>query len=513
MLERVTVGQTRFAMPGIAPDSRGIAIGKHGLCLFPTLEGVVGWLRLYADEDSLDEILPTAKLTRLATPLGGRALALTIPAGSSYVLDRAARCAKLAGGQTFTGTSRHFVRYRDERSPYGYDVVDLGGGGAGGELVLHGEESSGGYHPAGDLDLAQLILRLSLRRVPGGERLDGEGRARLLLTVAPGLAHGLIRYLVRNRVDAEVTQVVREKRSAFAKPGELDSYLLVRVADLPERLLAGLRGVPGVSILRPILEHVAVQVGYAHPVQLASCASLFDRGKLFLFLGDPERLDELAGPFTFSAADRLLPLSLPDTPALERTQARAAPAEPDPIGIPVRLVPTLAAPRRVVATLVGWDEASRLKKLVYALPPILLRGHQVAATERGLLLVCQPSVDIVPLGTLMTEAAPGLLIPLGMDLVPRVATEVIAAALAYKLGAPGGGSRITVFPHDGSPFFVPTSALAPLERRAVAEIPIAEAPLQPVAIAADGPGIEIKNVDVGAFSLWGYSVKVAKPKS
>ena len=96
--------------------------------------------------------------------------------------------------------------------------------------------------------------------------------------------------------------------------------------------------------------------------------------------------------------------------------------------------------------------------------------------RRGLLLICQPSVDIVPLGTLMTEAAPGLLIPLGMDLVPRVATEVIAAALAYKLGAPGGGARITVFPHDGSPFFVPTSALAPLERRAVAEIPIAEAP-------------------------------------
>jgi hypothetical protein len=516
MLERVTVGQTRFAMPGVAPDTRGIAIGKYGLCLFPTLEGVVGWLRLYADEDSLDEILPAAKLARLGTPLGGRAFGLTIPAGSSYVLDRAARCAKLAGGQTFTGTARHFVKYRDERSPYGYDVVDLGAGGQSGELVLHGDESSGGYHPAGDLDIAGIILRLSLRRVPGGERLDAEGRSRLLLTVAPGLSQGLIRYLVRNRVDAEVAQVTREKKSAFARPGESDGYMLIRTQDLPERLLAGLMGVPGVSILRPILEHVAVQVGWAHPIQLGSCASLFDRHRLHLFWGEPDQLDQLAGPFVFSQADRLLPLALPGDRAERRAEARAVPAEPDPVGIPVKLVPTLAPPRRVVATLVGWEEAARLKKLIYALPPVLLRGHQVAATERGLLLVCQPSVDVVPLGTLMCEAAPGLLIPLGMDLVPRVATDVLAAALSHQLGAPVGGQtgRITVFPHQGSPFFVPTTALAPLERRAVAEIPIPESPGVPVSVAPTDSKVEIANDPVGRFALWGYSGKgKPKPKS
>ena len=58
MLERVAQGQTRFSVPGVAPDARGIVLGRLGALLFPSLDGVVGWLRLYAGEDSLDDLLP-----------------------------------------------------------------------------------------------------------------------------------------------------------------------------------------------------------------------------------------------------------------------------------------------------------------------------------------------------------------------------------------------------------------------------------------------------------------------
>src|SRR5262245_29131690 len=126
MLEHVALGQSRFMTPGVAPDPRGVLLGRHGLILFPTLEGVVSWFRLYSSESSLGELLSGLQIVRLRTPLRSREMLLKFPATSSYAMDRASRCAQLVGGSTFTGTGKHFVKYRDDRSPYGYDATEIG---------------------------------------------------------------------------------------------------------------------------------------------------------------------------------------------------------------------------------------------------------------------------------------------------------------------------------------------------------------------------------------------------
>jgi hypothetical protein len=36
-LEHVALGQSRFMTPGVAPDPRGILLGRYGLLVFPTL--------------------------------------------------------------------------------------------------------------------------------------------------------------------------------------------------------------------------------------------------------------------------------------------------------------------------------------------------------------------------------------------------------------------------------------------------------------------------------------------
>ena len=38
---------------------------------------------------------------------------------------RVAALAKLVGGMVFTGTSRHFVQYRDLAAPFGYDALEI----------------------------------------------------------------------------------------------------------------------------------------------------------------------------------------------------------------------------------------------------------------------------------------------------------------------------------------------------------------------------------------------------
>ena len=143
-LEHVAQGQTRFFTPGVAPDPRGILLGRSCLMTFATLEGAVSWFRLYSSEASLDELLAGLTITKCRTALGSRELVVQIPAVSSYAADRAARLCRLVGGAIYTGTAKHFVKYRDDRSPYGYDAVDIGAMPGGQDFMVHGDEFAQG---------------------------------------------------------------------------------------------------------------------------------------------------------------------------------------------------------------------------------------------------------------------------------------------------------------------------------------------------------------------------------
>src|SRR5580698_8095565 len=186
-LEHVAQGQTRFFTPGVAPDPRGILLGRACLMTFPTLEGAVSWLRLYSAEASLDELLAGLEITKARTALGSREIVVQIPAVSSYAADRAARLARLVGGAMPAQT----------------------------DFMVHGDEFAQGYVREGDLPFARLLFRLSIRKIPGGENLAPEDRADLFLAVAHGLADGIIRYLWRNRVEAQAGLFTPQSTSAF----------------------------------------------------------------------------------------------------------------------------------------------------------------------------------------------------------------------------------------------------------------------------------------------------------
>ena len=103
----------------------------------------------------------------------------------------------------------------------------------------------------------------------------------------------------------------------------------------------------------------------------------------------------------------------------------------------------------------------------------------------------------MPLGQLLSELSPGLLVPLGMDVVPRVSAEVLARALGH------GSGLLTVFAHDGAPFQVAESALVPLERRALAKLEVERVEVTELSAAAViDPSVV--NDPVGRFALWGF---------
>jgi hypothetical protein len=151
----------------------------------------------------------------------------------------------------------------------------------------------------------------------------------------------------------------------------------------------------------------------------------------------------------------------------------------------------------VVATLIPVNQAARLKRILFALPPVSLRGQRISYTDRGVLVVGTENLDVIPLGQLLCELTPGLLVPLGMDVVPRVSPEVLARALGHATGI------ITVFTPDGKPFQIPESAFTSLERRALAKLDVERAGVDDLG-AEVGEDARVINDAVGRFALWGF---------
>ena len=506
MLEHVALGQVRFRVPGISPDPRGIALGRYGLLIFSSLDGVVSWFRMYSAESSLDDLMPSLAILRLRSPLGSQSVAVLVPAVSSYNLDRASRCTRLAGGRTYTGTSRHFVRYRDPDSPFGYDLDVAPTIAEGADFSCHDNSFSQEYSKEGTLAFTKLLARLSPRRLPMGRALRSHAKDELWLTVAPGLAEGLVKYLWRNRIDGEaalVRPVKGESKSSFgdevssAVSGEKSDggapFLLLSVETIPKRILDLCLGTPGISVFRKVAGNIFMQLGFHHLINLAACASLFPVDRVYLFRGETDRVDILPGPLELTPLSTMVPVSLEgEGPAPTKTLE----IDPTPMStVELKLVSTAHDSRRAVATLVPIEKASWVKKMVFLTPESMLRGHKIAVTNFGLLLFADPNTSLFPMGDLLAQVLPSVLVPVGFDIAPRVSPDVLRQALNVSPGI------LTVFPRDGRPFQIAESNLQPLDRISVAHF---ETDTARIIQPPEPPGDPIVvNDAIGRFALWG----------
>jgi hypothetical protein len=510
MLEPVALHQTRFNAPGIAPDARGIVLGRQGAVLFTSLDALVGWFRILSDEVTLDDLLPSLSIIEARSAVESLAFVVLFHAETSYLLDRAARVASLLGALSFTGSGKHFVKYRDAASPLGYDVETLAA--EPGDLVLYSDSFVQPLRKVRDIAFQQLVFRLSPRKVPGA-RLDEGERALLWLAVAPGLAASVLTYLHRNRVATAATMVEREGgRSAFGERRRLPSrYLLVRVRELPARILALMQQVPGIAAYLPVVDNVAVEAGYRHPFNLEACRSVFQASHFYLFSGAAVSdgaggvVDVVAPPRDGAGAlllvdgEKLVAVGFDLGEPLPPPRPAHA-ARPPGARVSLRLVPSLRPPRRVTGALLGWEHAEQLKQLVFALPPTVLSHCRVAAVLDGLLVLGSPGLDIVPLGEPLYEAAPSIFVPVGWELLPRIDDAI----LADRVGGVEG--RVVVFRRGAdAPIAVEESAFEPLGRKVVGRLDVETGVRSPRA-GEPRPLREpsVTNDPAGAFPLWGY---------
>src|SRR5579862_8853776 len=228
MLDRIALHQTRLRTPGLGLDAKGVALGAKGLVLLPSLDRLVAWLSVYTRDRSLEDLLPSLEIHLVRSKLGTREIALDLAAESSDRMDRVADVARLVGGFTFTGTSRHFVQYRDAAAPFGYDAAELASTDA--ALVLYHDRFTQVYELDKDVGLKSLLLRL-MPHVDPSTIEDGGPR---FIVAEQGLGPALIHYFVRSRVEGEVAVGEWPPDSAFDE-GPVRRYVM-RIPDLPKRM-------------------------------------------------------------------------------------------------------------------------------------------------------------------------------------------------------------------------------------------------------------------------------------
>lgn len=442
MLQKVAIHQTRLRIPGVGVDARGVCMGARGLVLLPALDRLVAFLAIYTREVALTQVLASMKPEVVRSPLGAREIAVSFDAVSSDVMDRVAEVARLTGAFTFTGTTRHFVQYRDAAAPFGYDAVELLKSNA--ELCLYHETFTQAYESERTLELRGLVERLSVE--PSGRSDFDTGPAWVL--AASALGPPLVRHFAAAGIGA---------RAALLKPKRelaLGSELwLFRLDSIPSRVRGLLTHTPGLSLFLEKAEGAAVAFGFEHPWALGALP-VFRPGELVLFQGGERPALVLELPTVFAEVAALIEPRL--ARVLPEVAAQVSAAESPRVATRVRLLPSVSASRRVAAARLVGAETEQLRKLSYMVSPETLSAARVAATDQGLFLIQPTAGQTIPLGALYAEAGPRIYVPLGYELVPRLAPEVLLGSMQVPEG------YLVFFHADGTSSALPEAALAPL---------------------------------------------------
>jgi len=427
-------------------DAKGVALGSKGLVLLPSIDRLVAFLSLFTRQSSLEEILRSLKVEVVRSKLGAREIVLSFSADGSDRMDRVAEIARLAGGFTFTGTSRHFVQYRDAGAPFGYDAGELIAQDA--SYALYHTAFSQAYGVERAIEIRSLLLRLSPHSDPSTQREGGPK----WICAEKGLGPALIAYFIRSNVDAEVCLAEWPPSSSF-DDGPVQRYLF-RVEAIPARMLPLMTKTPGLTVFQPVTEGVGVQLGFRHPVNLRACP-VFPREGLVLFRGgaDPlvvERLPALGPTSAFARVE------MGADEGAEGLRAVAS-ATPPQIQLALRMVPTTDPWRGVTATWVRGEELPMLRRMAYLLGAETLRRASVAFTSTGAFVRLASGIEAVPVGEFFREVHPNLYVPAGYDPLPAVSPEV----LHRSIGAPP--NLVLIVGRDARVVGIDGAAFIPLE--------------------------------------------------
>lgn len=460
MLEPVTLGQGRTNCPGLVADERGVVMGQHLALLFSDIARAVGFLRSYSREVTLDDVQATLRIHESQGEIGGREIVVTFAVAGSYAADRAAQAARMHRARVFTGGERHFVPYRDRRSPLGYDlsaVDDVVADATG--MVLYSDVGSDKRTLGREIALKNLILGLSPRRLTEAERAT-ERHEVLVVRAEQGLAGQVARYLWQRQIPAKVRTGSTARQSMFKRGGR--EMQLFRTEGMPRHVAQLLHQTPGLTVYIPVLPNVFVAWGFRHPIALESCAAIFEEDEGILF-GAGKVAERIAISAHEVDIRDLIDMSIHGPEGILPPPALADGIRIEALDVELRLARMPSTSAATQALLIPLDRLSWFTRLLYILPAATLRAYDAVIAEPYIIVINRRGVQAIPFGEPMTELYPQIFVPVGMQLLPRVDYDLLKEHLQIETE-----KNIYFFTETGVSHAVAQSAFKPLSRAMIA---------------------------------------------
>lgn len=523
MLEPVARNKLSFRVLGLFQDGRGVVVGQTAAILLLSVERVVSMLRLLSEELSLDDLLPTLRIEVVENTLRASSYLLSVQTSDSLLLDRVARLSRIVGAPLCVGASPHFVAYRDERAPLGYDAQPLN---EPGDLTLYTPAFVQPYRRVRELRLSQLIAQLQLLPLPGGLRaalvqpaIDGmeqrpEPQSELYLTCGRGLSERIVRYLWQHGIDGELLV-----SDSLPRPDALDGdprahEPLIRMSSPPVEILLRLSSLPTVKLLRPEGPGILIELGFAHPLRLSSLQSLFPSGDLLLFYGSRRGFVRARAPSRIPLTRLISPtLTIDKQPGIEASQAMplapvtltSSTSKPLPLTVSLRLVkrPGGLAVQSPTAALIPWQRLTTLQRLLGLVSGDALWSLRAVGLPLGLLVFGNDAVQQLVSGQLLDEPAPLLFVPRSHQLLPELPPTQLRSLLSQ-----GDDQLIVFLPGEAQPLSVSRAHSQPLSLRLLSSLTPKEHVAQPLPLTQREPATQIEYEPLSFFStmpLWGLS--------
>jgi|GEM_PF-287297 len=505
MLEPISLGQGRTHCPGLAADERGVVMGRRLLLLFADISRAVGFFRTYSREVTLDEMLASLEIKEAKSERGGREIMVRFEVQGSYEADRAAQSARMHKGRVFTGTDKHFLPFRNRASPLGFDL------GSPDELqtdpldfTLYTEAGSDRRTLGREIQLRDLILGLTPRPLTQQEK-ELEQADTLVVVCESGLATEVCRYLWQRQVRATVQSGKSARKSLFS--GKDREVQLVRCEGIPRHMAQLLSSTPGMTVFVPVENHLLVEWGFRHPIALESCGSAFDDTETVLFYGPPNKLERLFVEDEAVDIKDLVDVTLRGPQGVIQPPEERDTTRIEALGMELKLARLPGGGGATQALLIPLDRLNWFIKLVYMLPAAVLRAYEAVIAEPYIIVINRRGIHGIPFGAPMTEMAPQIFVPVGMQLLPRVDYDLLREHLRIR-----PDQNLYFFPENADAFAVPTDALKPLSRAIVADdqsrVHLVE--LRTRAITDTLEDASITHRRQGVFSLW-RGTKTQKP--
>lgn len=521
MLEPVAKNQLSFRIAGLFQDGRGVVVGTEAVVVLLSIERVVSLTRLLSEELPLDDLVPTLRIELCKNPLGSTLYLLRFQCRDSLLLDRVARLARLLSAPLCVGAGRHFVAYRDDAAPLGYDATTPLA--EPGDLAIYTPTLVQPCRKIKELSLRDLVEQLQLLTLPGGLLRElaqpqspddspavSEPIDEIYLTCGTTLLPRLVRYLWQTGASGDLL-IPDPLPSPEGLPSDrIFRAPIVRLVTPPLSLLLRLLTLPSVRLLRREGSNFLIDLGHAHPLQLTSMQSLFPAADLYLFLagrrGSLRAKSPSKTPLGRFVTPQIAPPGENDDAAqpLQAVRLGSSTSPPPPLKLTLRLVAAHSALQDPLsATLIPWHRLATLQRLLGLLSGEAIFSLHAVGLPAGLFCFGSAAVQHLCAGQLFAEVSPQVFVPARTRLLPDLPPSQLRALVQH------GDDHLVVFlPAETQPIAVPKSLASPLSLRLLQSLAtkLPDALIEPAALRDSFPVLHCEPISFfSTLPLWGLA--------